>query len=134
MFSINNFVGALILASFFLPGLNHLGRSKKTHKGARQSSLLEQESGTYLKKWTGRLPIALIYPNKYGVGVSSLGFQLVYSLLNTPDNIVCERFFVPEDNQSSLRSFESGRPLEEFSLLFIPLVLNTIMSILPVYC
>ncbi len=118
MFSINNFVGALILASFFLPGLNHLGRSKKTHKGARQSSLLEQESGTYLKKWTGRLPIALIYPNKYGVGVSSLGFQLVYSLLNTPDNIVCERFFVPEDNQSSLRSFESGRPLEEFSLLF----------------
>ncbi len=94
-----------------------MGRSKK-NKGTENSSLLEQESGTYLKKWTGRLPVALMYPNKYGVGVSSLGFQLVYSLLNDYDNIVCERFFLPEYNHLPLRSFESGRSLTEFPLLF----------------
>jgi radical SAM superfamily enzyme YgiQ (UPF0313 family) len=95
-----------------------LGRGRQKKRGAEHRSLLDQESGTYLKKWTGRLPVALIYPNKYGVGVSSLGFQLVYSLLNDYDDIVCERFFLPEDSRASLRSFESGRPLSEFPLLF----------------
>ena len=93
-------------------------RPKQKRKGADSSSLLDQESGTWLKKWTGRLPVALLYPNTYGVGVSSLGFQLVYSLLNEHDDLVCERFFLPDDNSSSLRSFESGRPLRDFPLLF----------------
>ncbi len=98
----------------------HLGRGKQRKKRAavREVSLLDQESGTYLKKWTGKLPVALLYPNKYSVGVSSLGFQLVYSLLNDPDDLVCERFFLPEDVHSPLRSFESGRGLDEFPLLF----------------
>ena len=93
-------------------------RPKQKRKGADSSNLLDQESGTWLKKWTGRLPVALLYPNTYGVGVSSLGFQLVYSLLNEHDDLVCERFFLPDDNSSSLRSFESGRPLRDFPLLF----------------
>ena len=59
-----------------------MGRGRQKRKGAEYSSLLDLESGTYLKKWTGRRPVALLYPNKYGVGVSSLGFQLVYSLLS----------------------------------------------------
>jgi radical SAM superfamily enzyme YgiQ (UPF0313 family) len=87
-------------------------------KGANHPSLLDQESGTWLKKWTGRLPVALLYPNTYGVGVSSLGFQLVYSLFNEHDDLVCERFFLPDDSSSPIRSFESGRPLADFSLLF----------------
>ncbi len=80
--------------------------------------MLDRESGTCLKKWTGRLPVALLYPNKYAVGVSSLGFQLVYSILNDFDHLVCERFFLPEDSHSSLKSFESGRLLTDFPLLF----------------
>ena len=96
-----------------------MGRKRqKQRSGGAEISLLDQESGTYLKKWTGRLPVALLYPNKYGVGVSSLGFQLVYALLNDNEDIVCERFFLPEGNETTLRSFESGRSLSEFSLLF----------------
>lgn len=91
------------------------GRQKK--KGAVEQSLLKQEYGTCLKKWTGRLPVALLYPNHYSIGVSSLGFQLVYSLLNTFDGVVCERVFLPEANEP-LRSFESGRLLSEFPLIF----------------
>ncbi|MEN8199211.1 MAG: radical SAM protein [Thermodesulfobacteriota bacterium] len=92
-------------------------RSGRKKRGRASPSLLEQERGTWLKKWTGRYPVALLYPNRYEVGVSSLGFQLVYGLLNRREELVCERFFLPEGS-GSLRSFESGRPLSDFPLLF----------------
>jgi len=61
--------------------------------------------------------VALVFPNTYRVGMSNLGFQLVYSLLNADDDIVCERFFSPPPNEQ-LRSVESSRPLRDFPLLF----------------
>ncbi len=60
----------------------------------------------------------MIYPNSYRVGMSSLGFQLVYALLNKNDTYVCERFFLPEKGDSLL-SVESGRELTQFPLIFI---------------
>ncbi len=80
-------------------------------------TLLEKERGSYLKKWTGRFPVALVYPNTYKVGMSSLGFQLVYSLLNADESVVCERFFLPNKGEQ-FRSVESGRLLNQFSLVF----------------
>jgi len=80
-------------------------------------ALLDLESGSYLKKWTGQLPIALIYPNAYPVGMSSLGFQLVYGLLGEMEGIVCERFFYSGPDLP-LRSLESGRTLDSFPLVF----------------
>ena len=96
---------------------------RKQHRAASSSvgkytSRLDAEKGSYLKKWTGRLPVALLYPNTYGVGMSSLGFQLVYAMLGSEDNLVCERFFLPEKNES-LRSVESQRPLIDFPIIFI---------------
>ena len=61
--------------------------------------------------------MALVYPNSYGVGMSSLGFQLVYDLLSQNDGVVCERFFLPEP-AAPLRSVESQRPLTDFPLVF----------------
>ncbi len=61
--------------------------------------------------------MALLYPNTYTVAVSNLGFQLVYSLLNLMDGVVCERFVYP-DQHGSLRSLESSRPLIDFPLVF----------------
>lgn len=49
--------------------------------------------------------------------MSSLGFQQVYSLLNRRDDIVCERFFLPEKDGEFL-SIESGRPLQDFPYIF----------------
>ncbi len=49
--------------------------------------------------------------------MSSLGFQLVYTLLNSQENLVCERFFFPTDGQP-LRSIESGRSLDQFPIVF----------------
>ncbi|MBA7594011.1 hypothetical protein ES703_00947 [subsurface metagenome] len=78
---------------------------------ARQRLIREQ--GTIYKDWGGRVPIALIYPNTYYLGMSNLGFQTIYRLLNSYDNIVCERFFWKEDKAS----LESQRPLNDFAVL-----------------
>ncbi|HHO48077.1 MAG TPA: radical SAM protein [Desulfobacteraceae bacterium] len=81
------------------------------------STYLVREKGTVRKKWKGRLPVALFYPNSYPVAVSNLGFQLVYSLLNMQDRIVCERFVYPIAGEF-LRSLESNRPLTDFPFVF----------------
>ncbi|NOQ45687.1 MAG: radical SAM protein [Desulfobulbaceae bacterium] len=83
-------------------------------------SPLSSETGTVRKKWKGLLPVALLYPNSYPLAVSNLGFQLVYSLLNELDFIVCERFVYPVA-AAPLRSLESNRLLTDF-----PLVLGSI--------
>ncbi len=79
--------------------------------------LLAAELGTVRKKWTGRLPAALLYPNTYPLAVSNLGFQLVYCQLNSLDGVVCERFVYPQA-QEPFRSLESDRPLADFPLIF----------------
>ena len=86
---------------------------------AVRKKLLDQEKGSYLKKWTGLLPVALLYPNNYRVGMSSLGFQIVYHLLNQDDRIVCERVFLPDEAAGFPVSMESGRLLGDFPVLFI---------------
>lgn len=61
--------------------------------------------------------MALFYPNVYPVAISNLGFQIVYSLLNQQDHLVCERFVYPAAGES-LRSLESNRPLADFPFVF----------------
>lgn len=78
---------------------------------------LRDEIGTFRQKWKDQLPVALLYANTYPVAVSNLGFQLVYSLLNQMDGVLCERFVYPEAG-ASLRSLESSRPLRDFPLVF----------------
>ena len=83
-------------------------------KRARQR--LAREQGTIYKDWGGKVPIALIYPNTYYLGMSNLGFQTIYGLLNSYDNIVCERAFWDGSNRAQ-KSLESQRPLNDFAVL-----------------
>jgi radical SAM superfamily enzyme YgiQ (UPF0313 family) len=80
---------------------------------------LDAETGTIRKPWQGHLHVALVYPNHYAVGMASLGFQTVYRQLNALSHVVCERAFLPEneDPGKPLVSLESGRPLGEFDAL-----------------
>ncbi|MDP2798805.1 MAG: radical SAM protein, partial [Deltaproteobacteria bacterium] len=64
--------------------------------------LLAAEKGVIRKKWHGKLPVALIYPNHYHVGMSSLGYQVVYALFNQNPYVVCERIFLPEDDEAPI--------------------------------
>jgi hypothetical protein len=52
--------------------------------------LVDREQGTITKDWGGRFPVALIYPNSYCVGMSNLGFQSIYKLINSYRDCVCE--------------------------------------------
>jgi len=67
---------------------------------------LSREQGTVIKDWGGKLPIALIYPNSYYLGMSNLGLHAIYSLLNSYSEIVCERAFW-EKNAKQTLSIES---------------------------
>ncbi len=82
-------------------------------------NLLDSEIGTVRKNWSGRRTLALVYPHQYPVGMSNLGFQAVYRLLNRMDSVVCERVFLPGDQSGSPRlvSLESSRPLADFDIV-----------------
>ena len=82
--------------------------------------LLAAERGTVRKDWTGKIRIALAYPNRYHVGMSNLGFHAIYRLLNDYQDVVCERVFLPEvdgKTHGGLRSMESQRPLGDFDII-----------------
>jgi radical SAM superfamily enzyme YgiQ (UPF0313 family) len=91
----------------------------------KADSLLSKEKGTVFKEPGGRTNICLVYPNTYHVGMSSLGFQGVYTLLNQRDDVLCERAFLPdrEDIDEYIRtgteifSLESKRPLSRFDIV-----------------
>lgn len=86
---------------------------------------LEKEIGAIYKPHAGRLRFALAFPNTYYVGMSNLGFQMVYRLLNDRDEAVCERVFLPDaaDLDDLMRSrmplfaIESQTPVRDFDVL-----------------
>ena len=86
---------------------------------------LAREKGTVRKDRGGRLAVALIYPNTYALGMSNLGFQVVYRMLNDRPDLVAERFFLPDGQEMPLYrrggkplvSLESQTPLQAFDLV-----------------
>lgn len=91
----------------------------RTGKYARGSRPIE--TGVIRKPWQDRITVALVFPNTYPVGITNLGFQSVYRLLNEMDSVVCERAFLPEKSFPNpahpLRTEESGRFLTEFDIV-----------------
>jgi radical SAM superfamily enzyme YgiQ (UPF0313 family) len=103
-----------------------------------RKKLLSVERGCILpmseriSKRSNVLRVALGFPNTYEVGMSNLGFQTIYRLLNqTPpsagfpmDQVACERFFwsygprrfdfLP---QGGTRTLESNRDIKDFDLI-----------------
>lgn len=80
----------------------------------------ESEIGTIRKDWKGRIRVALVYPNTYYVGMSNLGFQAVYCLLNQIDHVLCERSFLPEKGEHAadrITTIESGRHISDFDII-----------------
>lgn len=83
------------------------------------------ETGSTSHPWGARYTVALIYPNTYHHGMSNLGFQTVYHLLNSRDDCLCERFFLPDiddlrEHEATgypLISLETQRPLRDFDLI-----------------
>jgi len=78
---------------------------------------LSREQGTVHKDWGGRVPVALVYPNSYYIGMSNLGLHAIYRLLNSYHEVVAERVFWENKPRELPLSLESRRPLADFAVL-----------------
>ncbi len=95
-------------------------------KVSKPTRYLGGEINSAAKDWADvRLKFALAFPDVYEVGMSHLGIQILYHILNRVPEIACERVFAPwPDMEKLLRerglplsSLESSRPLKEFDVL-----------------
>jgi radical SAM superfamily enzyme YgiQ (UPF0313 family) len=92
-------------------------RLQERHRSLREAEVFLEDVPR-----AGSFRVALVWPNLYFVGMSNLGFQAVYRLLNRTPDVVCERAFLPDDEDkaelertgSPLVSFETGTPLRDF--------------------
>ncbi len=72
-----------------------------------------------------RLKFALVFPDVYEVGMSHLGMQVIYSIINQQPDMACERVFAPwPDMEQFLRqqgrpltSLESSLPVRQFDIV-----------------
>lgn len=86
---------------------------------------LQEEQGYYVYPVGTRTRFALVYPNSYFVGMSNLGFHIIYDLLNKRGDTACERVFLPErtkiaryeNTRTPIMSMETQSPLYDFEVL-----------------
>ena len=88
------------------------------------AELLDQEQRAH-HNFRKKIRSVLVYPGTYELGMSSLGVQVIYSLLNRRTDTSCERAFVPQpqilrqfrESRTPLFSFETQTPLHQFNLI-----------------
>ncbi|MFH0947595.1 MAG: TIGR03960 family B12-binding radical SAM protein [Elusimicrobiota bacterium] len=93
----------------------------------KQSQYIGEEWNTtyHLPLTTYHLRFCLVFPDLYEIGMSNLGMQILYNILNKNGHIVCERAFSPEQdmeelirkNNLPLFSIETKTPLNEFDII-----------------
>ncbi|MFO7750624.1 MAG: radical SAM protein [Desulfobacteraceae bacterium] len=92
-----------------------MGRRKQgaQHKDRRT------EKGAIVKRAKGLVRLALVYPNRYQAGMSSLGFQSLYRRINELEGVACERVFLPDKprERTCPASCETGLPLSRFDIV-----------------
>src|SRR5437667_12797603 len=94
---------------------------------------LAQEKKLFPASNAGEIPVCLVYPNRYPVGMSNLGFQAAYKILAQDPRCRCERAFLPDPDEAGvlhrtgtpLASLESQRPLLDFEVLAFSLSFET---------
>lgn len=80
-----------------------------------------------LSKWNKKetLKICLCLPEKYTISMSNLGIIILYKLLNSLENVLCERAFVVDTDMEKILisekifmfSLETQHPLKDFDII-----------------
>ncbi len=92
----------------------------------KPSRYIGNEFNIVNKEWDScAIRVALVFPDLYEIGMSHQGLQILYHILNSKNDILTERAFVPDtDMEDLLRqerkpvfSLESGRPLGDFDII-----------------
>ena len=98
---------------------------------ARLRARRAAERFRFAKKQDAPLRVCLAYANQYPLAMGNLGFQSVYELFDAADGVVCERAFLPDDDDApslgrgALRTLESGRRVAEFDVLALSISFET---------
>ncbi len=84
------------------------------------------EHGARRKDWARvRAKVCLAFPDVYDIGMSHLGYRILYQILNDDERTLAERCYAPwldlahqlRERGLPLVSLESARPLREFDVL-----------------
>ena len=86
---------------------------------------LSLEIGAKITAPGAKTGFALVFPNEYHLGMSNLGFQIIYREINSRKDTACERLFFPSPTDMSeylrtvtpLLTIETQRPLNEFQMV-----------------
>ncbi len=90
-----------------------MARSSNAHVLAHETGTLTRRAG---------IECVLCYPNTYRVAGASLGYQVVYRILNSRPELSCQRAVLPDDAFTTdralpIRSLEHGMGLEQFDAI-----------------
>jgi len=93
---------------------------------ARPARYTGHEWNAAVRPWeAASVRLALAFPDVYEIGMSNLGLQILYDLVNRRDDALADRAFAPwPDMEAELRArglplsgLESGRPLAQFDII-----------------
>lgn len=95
------------------------------------------ELNEIVKDWTEvKTRFALFFPDIYDLGMSNLGWMILYEIINAREDLLAERVFSPwTDMEKAMRSaniplysLESKHPLQSFDILGISLPYETLYT------
>ncbi|HEY3234174.1 MAG TPA: TIGR03960 family B12-binding radical SAM protein [Polyangiaceae bacterium] len=93
---------------------------------AKPSRYLGAEHGVRRKDWSGvEARVCLAFPDVYDIGMSHLGYRILYRILNDDPRTLAERCYTPwldmqrelVEHEQLLVSLESARPLCDFDVV-----------------
>lgn len=96
------------------------------HKVQKPSRYVGGEHGEMRKDWDAvEARMCLAFPDVYDIGMSHLGFKILYGILNEHPKLLAERCYTPWPDMEAelrtsgepLRSLESARPLSTFDVV-----------------
>jgi radical SAM superfamily enzyme YgiQ (UPF0313 family) len=99
----------------------------------RALARVANERVLYERPRGGDIPVCVVYPNVYRLGMANLGFQAIYHIFESTRRIAADRAFMPDpDEQAAIRagsaqfaSFERGRPLADFEIIAFSISFET---------
>ncbi len=86
------------------------------HEASSYESFLNPHIASKKKPY---IKTALLYPEKYSLAMSNLGFQVIYNLFESHPNAAAERFVYSEGHKPG--SLETKRNLKEFDVIALSL-------------
>ncbi|MBI5417135.1 radical SAM protein [Candidatus Poribacteria bacterium] len=82
----------------------------------KKLKIINQEQGLKVLKANKPHSAVIVYPNTYFIGMSNIGFQHIYALINSHPEFYADRAFLTKESQ--LLTLESEKPLKYFEIIF----------------